>query len=439
MLAGVFLFAVLALAVNARAAGERLYGVHWWDYANSSVGSGPQGGWSVETIITNSEPWWRAPYFVPLYQQVSTAHDAAIITRVDYNWGETVPAPATSSAANWANRIVSEVIGPLGAYAHRWVIGNEPNLTGEAANWPANRITPVGYAAIYHAVRQAIKSQRPQDEVLFAPVSPGGVIPNIRWQDGNAWLGQAIDATLALPDGAIDGFVLHAYGNPFTGAAQAVAEFHDSFTSQLAVIDSRSLEQTPVYITEWNRATSTTGNLATNERVSAQFLRQSLLDVDAWNRTPGNHNIRALAWFVHNQDYGGWEQYSLEWWQSRGNPVGSPDDLWTAFINSSDLRAGLIGTRSLGDYNADGQVDATDHIAWEAAFGRTDWPFADGNRDGVVDAADYVVWRKALAMGGIAAWTSVPEPATPILVMLATVAVMGGRRRKSLPSIAAGI
>jgi hypothetical protein len=229
---GLLCLALLVFAGNARGGGERLYGVHWWDYANPTVGNGPQGGWSVETIVTESDPWWRAPHFVPLYQQIATTYDAAIVTRVDYDWEQTVPAPASSSAADWANMICSEVVGPLGAYAHRWIIGNEPNIAWEGAGWSSNQITPAGYAEIYNTVRQVIKLQRPQDEVLFAPVSPGGVIPNVRWKDGNQWLAEAIDATLALPGGAIDGFALHSYGNQYTGAAQAVTEFHNTFVSQ---------------------------------------------------------------------------------------------------------------------------------------------------------------------------------------------------------------
>jgi Glycosyl hydrolase catalytic core len=417
-LAGLLLLMQLVFASPAVAAGDRLYGVHWWDYSSPSVGSGPRGGWEVETIITNSDPWWRAPYFAPLYQQVSTTHDAAIITRVDYNWGQTVPAPSTAAASDWANRIVSEVIGPLGAYAHRWVIGNEPNLTGEANGWPSNRIEPAAYAQIYHTVRQVIKASRPQDEILFAPVSPGGVIPNVRWKDGNIWLAEAIDATLAMPGGAIDGFALHAYGNPFVGASQAVREFHDGYTSQLAVIDSRSLTHLPVYITEWNRATATTGDLAANEQVSADFLRRSLADVDVWNRTPGNQNIRGMAWFVNNQDYGGWQEYSLEWWRTRGNPNGHPGDLWTALMSASELKAGVTGTRPQADYSSDGAIDGQDWAAWRAAFGRSAWPFADGNRDGVVDAADYVIWRRAVSAGTAATAIGVPEP--PATIVLAT-------------------
>lgn len=163
------------------------------------------------------------------------------------------------------------------------------------------------------------------------------------------------------------------------------------------MIDGRLFADVPVYITEWNRATSTSGNLEANEQISADFLRQSLLDVDVWNRTPGNHNIRAMAWFVA-QDYGGgaWSQYALEWWQTQGNPAGHPGDLWTALDESAGLQAGVTGTRPSGDYDGNGIVSFDDWDEWREMFGRTDWPFADGNHNGIVDAGDYTVWRDSL-------------------------------------------
>jgi hypothetical protein len=298
----------------------------------------------------------------------------------------------------------------LGQYATRWQIGNEPNILGEGNGWAENQITPAGYAQIYNTVRQIIKAQRPQDEVLFAPVSPGPAIPGVRWKDGNEWLAEAIDATLALPGGAIDGFAIHAYGNPFVGAQQAITEFQNDYSSQLAIIDSRSLRNVPVYMTEWNRSTSTTGDLAANEQISADFLRGSLTNVDTWNRTPGNHNIVSLAWFVY-QDIPGWDQYSIEWWKTRGHPVGHASDLSTAMAQSSNLLAGMAGTRPNADYNADAVVTEADYNAWRAAFGRRNYPFADGARNGRVDAADYVVWRKTTTIVGAGSGTSnAPEP-----------------------------
>jgi hypothetical protein len=141
--------------------------------------------------------------------------------------------------------------------------------------------------------------------------------------------------------------------------------------------------------------------------VSADFLRGSLADVDVWNRTPGNHNIVSLGWFIYN-DVPGWENYSLEWWRTHGNPEGSSGDLWTAMTQSSALAAGMVGTRPVADYNADGVVTVSDYAAWRASFGKTNYPFADGNRSGKVDAADYVLWRNSAT--GAGASDAVPEP-----------------------------
>lgn len=80
-------------------------------------------------------------------------------------------------------------------------------------------------------------------------------------------------------------------------------------------------------------------------------------------------------------------------------------------------------TASLGDYNADGVVDAADLSDWQSNYGRVVDPYsgADGNGDGKVDAADYGVWRDNLPAQ---AFSAVPEPtaglllSTTILVLL---------------------
>lgn len=426
------MIALVALPTRA-SAGEKLYGVHWWDYNGSQVGAGAEGGWSIETVITHSEPWWQAGFFQPLYQSIATNHAASIITRIDYNWGETIPSPANPHRANWAAS-VQEVVSTLGDYSHTWVIGNEPNIVGEGNGWSNNRVTPAGYAAVYFDIRNAVKAIRPQDEVLVAAPSPGAAIAGVRWISGNEWLGQTIDAIQSIPGSAIDGFSLHAYGNPFASAAVAVQQFRNEYASQLAVIDGRGYQHAPVYVTEWNRATSTSGDLAANEQVTADFIRGAMADVHAWNQTPGNHNIVSMSWFVQNKNYGGWQEYSLDHWKSIGNPVGHPGDLWTAFLEGAQYPAGMKGTRPLpsgpaiGDFNADGLVDGVDFLIWQQGYGSAD-PLpahGDANGDGVVDAEDLEVWSTHFGdVNGALSGLSVPEPrasfldAAPISLLVA--------------------
>lgn len=98
---------------------------------------------------------------------------------------------------------------------------------------------------------------------------------------------------------------------------------------------------------------------------------------------------------------------------------------------SAALSALEIGTAAslldsaapLGDYNADGTVDAADYAVWRAAFGTQTilaGGGADGNFDGTVDASDCTVWRDGLtaAAAGSSLPTAVPEPSTLALSIL---------------------
>lgn len=418
----------LALCLSNNLQAESLYGVHWWDFDGTQVGEGATGGWSTETVLTHSVPWWGADFFRPLYQSIRANHQASIITRIDYNWGETLPAPTNPDHNNWSNAVL-QVVNTLGNYANVWIVGNEPNILGEANGWPNGQITPAAYAQVYQQVRAAIKTVRPDDEVLVAPPSPGGVIPGVRWMAGNTWLSETIAAINALPNSAIDGFALHAYGSASALPEAAVSEFHDSYTSQLAVIDSHGETDASIYITEWARSTSQGGNIAAKEAATADFIRGSLEDVHLWNQTPGNHNIVSMSWFVHNKDYGGWNDYSLEYWQSIGNPVGDPGDMWTAFLEGQNYPAGIRGTRpklsptDLGDFDEDGLVEAGDFLTWQRNYGGSGASPSQGdaNRDGLINQVDLGFWSSNYgkvvdATQNLA--SQVPEPANSAFLLL---------------------
>lgn len=349
-LAGAVLFAFGSGAV--RADSPYLYGVHWWGYTpGQPIDTGPAvmldcpqyGGWSLETVLTHSASWWGASHFTGLYQDLYTSKNVSIITRIDYNWGETVPSPTNPNYSSWPSSCAGAV-NTLRNWCHIWLIGNEPNIIGEGNGWPDNKVTPAGYAQIYRNVRNAIRAASPSPAgphvVLIAAPSPGGVIPGVRWMDGDQWLGQVIDN---IPAGEIDGFAIHAYGGTLAG-------FEASYRATLALIDGKGLQDRGVYMTEWNKAADPAQ--PTTEAASAQFVRDAYASVNAWNQTENRHNIVCMTWFVYDADQqagGGWNSYAVEYWKNNGYPAGDPRDLYTAFAQTVDLRypAGVVGTRGV--------------------------------------------------------------------------------------------
>lgn len=75
----------------------------------------------------------------------------------------------------------------------------------------------------------------------------------------------------------------------------------------------------------------------------------------------------------------------------------------------------LVLPMLLGDYNDDGRVDAADYTVWREAAVSQDLA-ADGNHDGIVDAGDYQIWASRYGATAPGSTTSVPEPASIVLV-----------------------
>lgn len=79
-----------------------------------------------------------------------------------------------------------------------------------------------------------------------------------------------------------------------------------------------------------------------------------------------------------------------------------------------------------GDFDADGDVDGTDFLAWQRGLGITSGASrtqGDSNADGDVDRFDLAVWKAQFGSAGLAAssTTGVPEPSAPLLFIIATV------------------
>ena len=368
----VALVALITLAASSVVGADSnyLYGIHWWPWDGTTVGTSAAtmldcptyGGWDVESVLTHADPSWGAGYFANLYADLYNNKNMTMITRIDYNWGETVPNPSNPNYAGWPNACVS-VVDTLKNHCHIWVIGNEPNIVGEGTGWPDSHVDPAGYATIYRNVRNAIHNSAqssPAGEhiVCIAAPSPGDVIPGVRWMAGNDWLGQVIDN---IPANEIDGIALHAYGFDET-------DFHASYTSQISMIDAKGLEHLPLYITEWNVPNRSNDPTAAYETLAASVVGPVFADLNTWNQNPDNHNIRCLCWFV--SDSKGWDKYSIDYYRTHFNPAPGLDDLYTAYSLAVDQRyaAGDSGTPNgepwirLSTSSIDETVDEGDNL-----------------------------------------------------------------------------
>jgi hypothetical protein len=88
-----------------------------------------------------------------------------------------------------------------------------------------------------------------------------------------------------------------------------------------------------------------------------------------------------------------------------------------------------------GDFDADGDVDGADFIAWQTNFplesGATSTQGdADGDND--VDGADFAVWQTNFPFSPSAGASPVPEPAAFVLAFIAAAACYAVRRKKRL-------
>lgn len=91
--------------------------------------------------------------------------------------------------------------------------------------------------------------------------------------------------------------------------------------------------------------------------------------------------------------------------------------------------AALLTEQLVGDYDADGTVDANDYTRWRDDYGlsvATPRSGSDGNGDGFVDAADYTVWRDAASNPTTSA---LPEPTA--IKVIATSLILGFLLRRN--------
>ena len=98
----------------------------------------------------------------------------------------------------------------------------------------------------------------------------------------------------------------------------------------------------------------------------------------------------------------------------------------TTIVRTNFVPGGLPG-----DYNGDSVVDAADYVVWRKGL-----PQADGNNNSMIDPGDYTVWRENFGESsgpgaGGSDSSAVPEPASGIMLILASICGSLARRQRT--------
>lgn len=117
------------------------------------------------------------------------------------------------------------------------------------------------------------------------------------------------------------------------------------------------------------------------------------------------------------------------------NPGLRPDQPHNDDI--SDWLVDFVSTATTvleGDFNADGDVDGNDFLAWQAGFGmQSGAQKSDGDydNDGDVDGNDFLGWQSEFGSGGGSVSAAVPEPVSIALALVMVAAILSLRQAET--------
>lgn len=268
-----------------------LAGLH--DYEGLAIA--PPHTWLIDTIALSENPVPRA-----------YPHSNEVIARLNHGYGSTGTLPLPDGYNAFAATVARHVAGTSGC--HRWIIGNEPNLSRE---WPeGNPIFPWHYAACFKLCRNAIRglAGHTADEVLIAAAGPWNDELKYEGNPNGDWIINFTDV-IDLLSGQFDGFSLHAYTHGYnvnlvTSTARMNAPFQNryyefwTYRDYCNAIPDEYLHL-PAYITEAN------GNGAWQ---AVGLMPTMLADVNGWNIGGNRPKIGCVAFYRYPK----YDQFFIE-------------------------------------------------------------------------------------------------------------------------------
>jgi hypothetical protein len=221
---------------------------------------------------------------------------------------------------------------------HAWIIGNEANLTSEAGLFAQNEIPPAYFADVYIQARAQIRQipGHADDVVLIGGVSPGDIVPGVRYMAGNDFLTQMLQE-IKTKNEALDGVALHAYGGSPTDPSHGITSFQNDpkggWQAQAGIIHQQGFDCSMVLISEVN-ATRDLNN-PTDPTVAtggAAFVAAAVDGIKSWNTSANLPLVSGAVWYRWDPSDANEAQFSMKYWwtlaQTQTTPPQDASNNW---------------------------------------------------------------------------------------------------------------